>query len=277
VTPAPQRKRIAVRNGVAALLLAAGAGCASTPDLPTPLAALATPLPLRDDAAGIFGDGETLVYDVAFGPFRVGELTYRTAALETDGRPALRFEGVTRPRGIFAAFARAGGTTRCVVDAETLHPSSSFWVTAEKKDPMVRVASFDPALARTAVYQDAWSMTRTHRGATFFDPVSGMMFLRALAPPPPNEERRLIMVEGVRLHLLTVRTVGLEALEARTGEVPRAALKLAIRGDLLGDDGALTGEDPLNNFFLWLAETPRHEPLRLEGRIALGGVTLTLR
>jgi hypothetical protein len=279
VTSDAQRAR---RPGSALLFLAtllaaaAASGCASEPDLVSPLSAFETPLPLLDDASAIFTPGEALGYDVRIGPFDVGTVEYRTEALDIEGRAALRFEGVTRPRGLFAAFAKAG-STRVIVDRATLAPSSAFWITADRKDPMIRVAAFDRGLARTAVYQDAWSMTRTRRGATFYDPVSSMMLLRALAPPAAGEERRLLIVEGVNLHLLTVRVVGAEPVLLRDEKDPRAALKLAVRGDLLSEDGDLDGADPLNNFFVWLAQSPRREPLKIEGRIAFGGVSLTLR
>lgn len=274
----PQRAaRRAFRRGLAALIVVACGACATEPDDVAPFAALATPLPLRADAADAFVPGEELVYDVAFGPFTVGEATYRVAAAELDGRPALRFEGVTAPRGLFAAFAKAGGVTRVVVDGATFAPSSAFWITAERDDPLVRIAAFDAGVARTAAFQREWSMTRTHRGGAFFDPVSAMFLLRVLEPPPPGEERRLVLVEGVRPHLMTIRTVGPEPVEVADDARPRPALKLAVRGDRLSDDGTLAEAKPLNNFFVWLAETPRREPLKLAGRIAFGGVTLVLR
>ena len=254
-------------------------GCASEPDSDAPLAALATPLPLRADAAAVFTPGETLTYDVAFGPLEVGTLAYRTEAVEGADGPAWRFEGTTKPRGMFAAFAKAGGVTRSIVDRRTLVPGSSYWVTAETPDPLVRTAAFDARSSevRAAAYQDGWLLTKTHRGAVFFDPPSAMFALRAVEPPPPGEELRILSVEGVHLHLLTVRTVGPETIRLKPGGDDYETLKLAIRGDKLGDDGVLGGGPPLNNFFLWLDLTPQRKPLKLAGRIAFGGVTATLR
>jgi hypothetical protein len=264
---------------LAALLLSAAAGCVSEPDSAAPLAALATPLPLRADAAGVFAGGEELRYDVAFGPLEVGELVYRTEELTTEDGPAWRFEGTSRPRGLFAAFAKAGGITRVVVDRATLFPRSSFWATAERPDPLVRTAAFDAAdrEVRTAAYAREWLLTRTYRGAVFFDPVSALFALRAIEPPPPGEERRLLSVEGVHLHLLTVRTEEPETIRLRPGGDERAALRLVVRGDRLDDEGRLTDAPPLNNFRLWLADEPRRTPLKLAGRIAFGGVTVVLR
>ncbi len=267
------------RLGPFLAVILCAAGCASEPDSAAPLAALSTPLPLRTDAASVFTPGEALLYDVAFGPLEVGTLAYRTEAVDGEDGPAWRIEGTTKPRGLFAAFAKAGGVTRAIVDRRTLRPSSYFWVTAVMPDPLVRTAAFDGRTAevRTAAYQDGWLLTKTHRGATFFDPLSAMFALRAIEPPPPGEELRLLSVEGVQLHLLTVRTVGPETIRLKPGGDEYETLKLSIRGDRLGDDGALGGGPPLNNFFLWLDLTPQRKPLKLAGRIAFGGVTATLR
>lgn len=274
MTYAPQR---ASRIGAAAALFFAAAGCASEPDAPSPAAALATPLPLRADAARAFVHGEELTFEVAFGPLVVGTLTYRVEELDVGGVPGFRFEGTTRPKGLAAAFSRAGGRTRALVDRATLRPTSALWIDGRRDDPLVRAASFDAAegLARTAAFQRDWLMTKTHRGAAFFDPVTSMFVLRALEPPPPGEERRLLVVEGVHLHLLTVRTVGRETVRLRPGGDDLPALKLAVRGDRLDDEGRLVDRPPLNNFHVWLADTPRREPLLLAGRIAFGGVTVT--
>jgi len=269
------------RAASAALLVAfaAIAGCASAPDAPPPLTALETPLPLRARPADVFVPGETLTYDVSFGPFLVGEMVYRVEGARLGARDALRFEGVTRARGLFAAFARAGGTTRSLVDAETLLPDSAVWIDARRDDPMTRAACFDRGTgeARCVAFQSGWLETKVHRGATFFDAVSAMFLLRALEPAPEGDERRLVMVEGTHLHLLTVRLVGREPLAVGDETEPRPALKLSVRGDRLNDAGGLKDERPQNDFHLWLADTPRREPLRLAGRIAVGGVDVRWR
>mgnify|MGYP001240078801 CR=1 FL=1 len=258
-------------------LVGAFAGCASATEFPSPEFGLATPIPLRADAAKAYRDAELSEYDVYLGPLRVGVLSYRTTATTADGRPAFLLEGTTKPTSIFAPFFKAAGTTRSLVTPPTFRPVVSSWVTTDAANPRTRLVAFDADAARSTTYESSWTMSRVVPTTDAFDPVSAMFILRALEPPASDGERRMFVLEGASLHLMTVRWEGADTIRLRPGGDDIPAMRFSVRGDRLDDGGALTSDPPVNSFRVWLDDAPGREILKLEGRIAFGGVSIVLR
>jgi hypothetical protein len=249
--------------------------CVSTPKLPPPRAAAVTTLPLEQDVGSILQDGEETVYKVSKGILTVGEVTYRVSHVDEGGASLLRLESQTQASAWLAAFVDIGGTTYSYVDRATLLPSSYYWVTSAKDDPLIRTASFDHATGRVfaSSYQQKCLTTRVIRGQEIHDPVSAIMLPRVLDFSGVTDEIRFYVVEGVELHLMTVRLQEREILDP--GEpCAIATRRIALRTDRLDCNGGMIGEDPYNSLLLWVAEAPPHQVVKIEGSV--GGTTLKL-
>jgi hypothetical protein len=266
-------------RGLAPLvLLLALPACVSTPTLEPPRAAAVTTLPIVEDVGAILQDGEETTYKVAKGFLTVGEITYRVAHVMDGEVPLLRLESHTQASAWLAAFVNIGGVTRSYVDRSTLLPSSYYWVTSDAEDPLIRTASFDHQNGRVyaSSYQQKCLQTRTLTGQEMHDPISAMMIPRALDfTRAPDNEVRLYVVEGVDLHLMTLRGEGSEMLDAG-GPCPQAARKVSLRTDRLDCHGNLAGEEPYNAVMMGIAQDPPHPILRIEGTVGGTALKLTL-
>jgi hypothetical protein len=256
------------------IALATLPACVSTPKVAAPRAVAVTSLPLEPNVAEILPDGEETAYKVVFGFITVGEIIYRVAHVREGGADLLRLESQTQASAWLSAFLKIGGTTRSYVDRTTLLPSSYYWITAEKDDPLIRTASFDhlKGLVHAASYQNKGIMTRTISGQDIHDPVSAILLIRAIDFARVPEELRLYLVEGTDLHLMTLRLEGREVLDADEG--CRAVKRIALRTDRLDCNGNLTGEEPYNLLLMWIEEQVPHAIVKIEGRV--GGSKLKL-
>jgi hypothetical protein len=249
--------------------------CVSAPTLAPPRAVAVTTLPLQADIGEILPDGEETSYCVKKGFLTVGELTYRVAHVNEGGTSLLRLESQTQAAAWLSTFVNIGGTTHSYVDPATLLPSSYYWVTSEKDDPLIRTASFDHAAGRVfaAAYQQKCLTTRVIRGQEIHDPVSAMMLVRALDYSRITDEIRLTVVEGCDLHLMTLRPQGCEVLDS-DGPCAMPSRRVALRTDRLDCSGNIKGEAPYNELIMWVATAPPHSILQIEGNV--GGTTLKL-
>jgi hypothetical protein len=251
--------------------------CVSTPTVAPPRAIAVTSLPLQPNVAEILPDGEETSYKVAFGIITVGELTYRVAHVAEGGSQLLRLESQTQASAWLSAFLKIGGVTRSYVDRATLLPSSYYWITAEKDDPLIRTASFDHAAGRVhaASYQQKCITTRTIRGQDIHDPVSAILLIRAIDFGRVPDELRLYLVEGTDLHLMTLRCEGRETLDADEG--CRQARRISLRTDRLDCNGNLTGEEPYNMLNMWIDEQIPNAIVKIEGRVGGSKLKLALK
>jgi hypothetical protein len=227
------------------------------------------------EPSAVFEDGEETVYKIAKGFLSVGELTFRVAHVGDAGARWLRLESKTEAAAWIAAFVDIGGVTHSYVDATTLLPSSYYWVTSSKDDPLIRTASFDPASGRVfaSAMQHKSLKTRVISGQEIHDPVSAMMLARVLRFDAGQEEIRYYVVEGVEMHLMTLRCQDREVLDP--GEpCAIATRRISMRTDRLDACGQITCEDPYNSLLLWVAEAPPHPIVKIEGDV--GGTTLKL-
>jgi Protein of unknown function (DUF3108) len=260
---------------VALLILPA---CVSTPTVAPPRAVAVTSLPLQPNVGEILPDGEETSYKVAFGIITVGELTYRVAHVHEGGAELLRLESQTQASAWLSAFLKIGGVTRSYVDRATMLPSSYYWITAEKDDPLIRTASFDHAGGRVfaSSYQQKCLTTRTIKGQDIHDPVSAILLIRAIDfSRTPGEQLRLYLVEGTDLHLMTLKLEGREVLDADEG--CRATRKISVRTDRLDCNGNLTGEEPYNMLLMWIEEQPPNAIAKIEGRVGGSKLKLALK
>jgi hypothetical protein len=260
----------------AAVLLAVPA-CVSAPKLAPPRAVAVTTLPLEPAVAEILPDGEETIYGVKFGILSVGEVIYRVAHVDDAGTPLMRLESQTQASAWLSAFLKIGGTTRSYVDRATLLPSSYWWVTAEKDDPLIRTASFDHVAGRVyaASYQQKCLQTRVICGQEIHDPVSAIMLIRAIDFGRVPDELRLFLVEGVDLHLMTLRLEGRDVMDEDFQ--CKGAKRVSLRTDRLDCAGKLTGEEPYNALLMWIEELPPHAILKIEGRVGGSKLKLSLK
>jgi hypothetical protein len=251
--------------------------CVSTPTVAPPRAVAVTSLPLQQNVAEILPDGEETSYKVVFGIITVGELTYRVAHVQEAGAQLMRLESQTQASAWLSAFLKIGGVTRSYVDRTTLLPSSYYWITAEKDDPLIRTASFDHAAGKVyaSSYQQKCLTTRTIPGQDIHDPVSAILLIRAIDFGRVPDELRLYLVEGTDLHLMTLRYEGREILGADEG--CKAAKRISLRTDRLDCAGNRTGEEPYNMLLMWIDEVPPHPIVKIEGRVGGSKLKLALK
>jgi hypothetical protein len=268
------------KQGYAALfaaVLLALPSCVSAPKLPPPRAVAVTTLPLEPAIPEILPDGEETIYGVKFGILSVGEVTYRVAHVEDAGVPMLRLESQTQASAWLSAFLKIGGVMRSYVDRTSLLPSSYWWITAEKDDPLTRTASFDhvKGLVYAASYQQKCIQTRVISGQEIHDPVSAIMLIRAIDFGRVPDELRLYLVEGIDLHLMTLRFEGREVMDEDFQ--CKGAKRISLRTDRIGCDGKMTGEEPYNSLLMWIEELLPHAILKIEGRVGGSKLKLSLK
>jgi hypothetical protein len=272
------RARIAAAS-VAGVLALLGAGCTSSPKVAPPCVAAVTTLPLKGGIPAILENGEESVYKVTKGILPVGEVTYRVDHVEDAGTAMLRLESRTQAAAWLAAFVDIGGTTHSYVDRATLLPSSYYWVTSDEDDPLIRTASFDHATGRvfaSSFQKKKCLTTRVIVGREIHDPVSSLLLARTIDFSRVQDEIRLHIVEGIDLHLMTLRLQGCEILDA--GEpCAQPTQRIAMRTDRLDCHGNLVGEDPYNSLLMWVADAPPHQIVRIEGTVGGTALKLTLR
>jgi hypothetical protein len=275
------RARASATPARVALVLATGlalGACTSTPEVAPPCVAAVTTLPLRAGVGAILEDGEESVYKVSKGILTVGEVVYRVEHVDDAGAEMLRLESRTQASAWLAAFVDIGGTTHSYVDRATLLPSSYTWVTSDEEDPLIRTASFDHGAGRVfaSSFQKKCLATRVIVGQEIHDPVSALLLARAVDFSRVDGELRLHVVEGIDLHLMTLRPQGCEILD---GGEPCATptRRIALRTDRLDCHGQLVGEDPYNALLMWVAEAPPHMIVKIEGTVGGTALKLTLK
>lgn len=268
-------RRRASRTAV--LLLAAGlaTGCAGGLDAEAPSSRLVTDMPLRADARSVLIPGETCTYGVSWGGvLPVGRVEYSYDEIETEEGKLLVFSGVTEPLLRIKAFLRAAGTIRTLADPETFLPVSTFWVTADD-DPHTRTIWFDQkaGVAFAGKWTRKFVQAAEIRGKNMLDPI-GAIFYGRVVLIDPESEIRVLMVEGARVHLMTIRHAGEEHIMFKGERVP--CTKVSLRTDRLRDDGTLIDEKPWNDLVAWVAEIPGRPIMRISGKLKSGSVALKL-
>ena len=251
------------------------ASCAQAPEEVPPLERLTTEVPLiaRDD---ILAPGETCVYRVSWGILPVGEVTYTLRNVSTTAGELMELTAVTRPSAFLKVFLRVSGTSRSLIDPATFLPLASLWTTTDGEVAQVRSIDFrqEEAEAFSVKYAPDWQVMRHVRGSGLRDPLSAVYLARLLVVPEEGEEIRFVIVEGRNTHLMTVRGAGRTTGRYLGRDVPCS--KLAIRTDRIDEDGRFMDEQPWNNFFAWVAETPHRPLLKMSGKTLYARVTLTL-
>src|SRR5262249_4910430 len=158
---------------------------------------------------------ETCIYGIAWnGVLPVGRVIYRTRDVAEAPGTLLELDGVTEPAAFLTAFLDAGGTTEVLVDRATLRPRTAYWITANPDDPVRRSAWFlqQEGRALTAKSSRDGVRTRIVEGDTLMDPLTAIYLARVVDFEASGGELRLKVLEGVDVHLMTLRPEGREPI-----------------------------------------------------------------
>lgn len=260
-------KSIVVAAAIAASALSIGAQRAtkSVPRAPTAQAA-------RSERRVPFAVGETLTYDVSWSSYLTAGTVVTTVEAKTSSMGSTAYsivaEGRTTPllQRLYALYYKLD----TLLDSDTLLPQRASTYSEEGSRHRLRTTTFDRRAGKahykiqtaTVVEEDVVISPATQ------DALSAIYALRAM---PLNAGRRVTMpvTDGGTTYTVRFDVGAPEGVHAPAGNV--SAWKIAA--SLIDANG----RPVWRNMAIWIADTDRRWPVKLQADLAFGSFTLTLR
>ena len=213
--------------------------------------------------------GETLAYDVYWGPIPVGHSEMTSSWVEEDGRPLIHVRFITRSNKFVEKIYPVNDRIDCFVDPQTLLPARLVKKTSEGHYECDDTLSFDreSGLARWADRQNRTNCEYavTHDTRDFYS----LMFTMRLQDFDCGEERRFTIACDDKIHDIKVRMSAEEKITLPGGR-DIAAVRLKVEQ---AREGLFVRKIPGT---VWISRDDPHVILKMQVRVPVGTVKVVL-
>lgn len=217
---------------------------------------------VAEPAARLYGDGETLDYQLSW--MRITGGTARmTIGPSPDDPASYRITSVAKSSKRIARlvhFRDEIETTVARSDFSTLRYVKRLDERGEKK---VEVTTVEDGVATRTRHK----VKKVQVPRPVFDPISVIYYVRTLDLTPGRVHRLTLVADG------KVYTVDARAVRRERVETPAGTFQTVLVEPVMNAGGAQREE----RLFIWYSDDERRIPVRIRSEIKLGSVTATLR
>ncbi len=185
-----------------------------------------------------------------------------------EGRPTFHFEGRAETTGAVDIIWRMRDTVSAMTDGRTLVPHSFRLFRHENSKRIDLEVMNDTEEGKFRIRRTKQGRLRTGSVPSegVYDPVSAMLLLRQKRLRKGDVETVRVL-EGKRIYAVTMESLGRERIQAGRRALPAIKLRAAYRSE----DGKHSSEnDGISHAYIWVADQPTHEILRIEADAGLG-------
>ncbi|HMA28759.1 MAG TPA: DUF3108 domain-containing protein [Thermoanaerobaculia bacterium] len=260
------RAAAAVLATASALAVLVHGRAAGTVDKSPPLSAARESLS-RDRLYPVpFGDGETLVYTIAWLKIEGGEMTLRTSReTSTDGVPVHRIALIASSNDYVSKFYPVRDLYETWVDARDFQPLRFEKHAREGRYESDEVEEFD--LARKV---GTWREDRTPLPDRVQDIISSFYYLRT-QPLAVGRDVRVDMFSRGKIYKLKASVLEREKVETEAGTFDALKVQPQLRENETAEDRNR------GKLFLWFSDDERRFPVMARTVMPIGSVTARLR
>jgi len=213
-----------------------------------------------------FGDGETLVYTIAWLKIEGGEMTLRTSReTSTDGVPVHRIALTASSNDYVSKFYPVRDLYESWVDARDFQPLRFEKHAREGRYESDEVEEFD--LTRRI---GSWRDDRTPLPERVQDIISSFYFLRS-QPLAVGQDVRVDMFSRGKIYKLKASILEKETVETEAGVFDAFKVQPQLRENETAEDRNR------GRLFLWFSDDARHLPVMAKTVMPIGSVTARLR
>lgn len=213
-----------------------------------------------------FGDGETLVYTIAWLKIEGGEMTLRTSReTSTDGVPVHRIALIASSNDYVSKFYPVRDLYETWVDARDFQPLRFEKHAREGRYESDEVEEFD--LTRRI---GSWREDRTPLPERVQDIISSFYFLRT-QPLAVGQDVRVDMFSRGKIYKLKASILEREKVETEAGTFDAFKLQPQLRENETAEDRNR------GKLFLWFSDDERRLPVMAKTVMPIGSVTARLR
>ncbi len=263
----PRARAVAgILAAASALAVLAGGRAAGTVEKGPTISAARESLP-RDRLYPVpFGDGETLVYTIAWLKIEGGEMTLRTSRVtSTDGVPVHRIALVATSNDYVSKFYPVRDLYETWVDARDFQPLRFEKHAREGRYESDEVEEFD--LTRRIA---SWREDRTPLPERVQDIISSFYFLRT-QPLVVGQDIRVDMFSRGKIYKLKASILDRERVETEAGVFEAFKVQPQLRENETAEDRNR------GRLFLWFSDDARRLPVMAKTVMPIGSVTARLR
>jgi Protein of unknown function (DUF3108) len=215
-----------------------------------------------------FKNGERLVYDISWAGLTVGEGVLESEPLEAlNGREMLRVRSTATSNGLLSLIFPVRDRIESDMDAQGLYP---YRITLDQRHGFRRrhkVIEFDQEDHKAVLF----SKGKTRRfdiPPQVQDILSSLYYFRAMEHMEDGSSVFINVHDSKKNWRLEIQILGRETLTSVLGTLPTVKAKALIRYE-----GVLLNKGDLT---LWLTDDPRHVPVMMNGKVAIGSITAML-
>ena len=213
-----------------------------------------------------FGDGETLVYTIAWLKIEGGEMTLRTSReTSTDGVPVHRIALIASSNDYVSKFYPVRDLYESWVDARDFQPLRFEKHAREGHYESDEVEEFD--LTRRI---GSWRDDRTPLPERVQDIISSFYFLRA-QPLAVGQDVRVDMFSRGKIYKLKASILDKEKVETEAGAFDAFKVQPQLR------ENETAADRNRGRLFLWFSDDERRLPVMAKTLMPIGSVTARLR
>ncbi|HEX2799675.1 MAG TPA: DUF3108 domain-containing protein, partial [Thermoanaerobaculia bacterium] len=213
-----------------------------------------------------FGDGETLVYTIAWLKIEGGEMTLRTSReTSTDGVPVHRIALIASSNDYVSKFYPVRDLYETWVDARDFQPLRFEKHAREGRYESDEVEEFD--LTRRI---GSWREDRTPLPERVQDIISSFYFLRT-QPLAVGQDVRVDMFSRGKIYKLKASILEREKVETEAGTFDAFKVQPQLRENETAEDRNR------GKLFLWFSDDERRLPVMAKTVMPIGSVTARLR
>lgn len=208
--------------------------------------------------------GETLAYEMSWGPFKGGTMTIATLPrVSFEGRPAYRIELSAISNDFISTFFVVRDSILSWIDADTLESLRYEKHTVEGKHVKDERIDFD--LSAHVARQEGKEIPFD---PPIFDSLSAIFYVRnqELTPGKPLE---IAVVSGTRAYRLVIDVLGEESVKTPQGVFLARKVHPKMKEEGLLKKGG--------DLWLWLTEDPRHVPVMIRSKLNFGTLTAKIK
>ena len=260
------RTAVAVLTAASAVVVLVQGRAAGTVEKGPPISAARESLS-RDRLYPVpFGDGETLVYTIAWLKIEGGEMTLRTSReTSTDGVPVHRIALTASSNDYVSKFYPVRDLYETWVDARDFQPLRFEKHAREGRYESDEVEEFD--LTRRI---GSWRDDRTPLPERVQDIISSFYFLRT-QPLAVGQDVRIDMFSRGKIYKLKASILGREKVETEAGTFDAFKVQPQLRENETAEDRNR------GKLFLWFSDDERRLPVMAKTVMPIGSVTARLK
>ena len=252
-----------------------GAACSSGTVNAPPVTLEPLPFQLRRDAADLIPHGEVCEFEVSWHIFTMGTIVFEAQRRPGHPHGDLHLRSTTTPTRLAAALSKFGGVADSYLHSESFSPQSYEWLSPTVKNRKRRLNWFDNDRVRSLEMSAMSWEGETFPDRWAHDPLSVLYLLR-VAELSLNQEIRVIVVEGTKRRLATIRRGAEEILRRGRREPPINVIRYGLRMDKIVDSNAVDIEAEVDQNVLISADSTR-SIVRAEGLIRGQPIVINLK